>query len=97
MGATESWLIETPGVDLTGASMPGLRRHIVYRSSETGTMVAVLLDDRADLDPPVSLDATPARLGLISDLGILALVPEASPEVVCRVDVTGRLPLAGPG
>jgi len=77
------------GADASGASMPSLRRWVVYRSAATSRMEAMSVLDGA---ATVTLADRPAERGMISDRGILAYVPAEPYGQVCLVDVSAKLP-----
>ena len=89
VGAEETQELEPPGADASGASMPALRRWLVYRSASTSRMEAVPVDDP---DAVVTLVDRAARRGMISDGGMLAYVPVEPANQVCLVDVAAELP-----
>ena len=81
--------LEPPGADASGASMPSLRRSVVYRSAATSRMEAV---DLSDPSVTITLTEQPALRGMVSDRGMLAFVPAAPANHVCLVDVASKLP-----
>jgi hypothetical protein len=81
--------LEPEGADASGASMPALRRWVVYHSVATSRMTAVKV---ADPGTTVVLRDRAAQRGMVSDRGILAYVPEDPYGVVCLVDVASSLP-----
>lgn len=81
--------LEPAGADASGASMPASRRWIVYRSSTTSHMEAVTV---ADPGSAVTLRDRGAKLGMVSDRGILAFVPDEPDGQVCLTDVAALLP-----
>ena len=87
-GASEHQL-EPAGADASGASMPALRRWVVYHSATTSRMEAVLVSDPGTT---LALRDREAQRGMVSDRGILAFVPADPYGVVCLVDVAAHLP-----
>ena len=88
VGSTASRHIEPPGTDLSGGSMPSLRRQVVYRSSETGRMLVVRVDAP---DRPVELTDVATAFGRVSDRGVLAYVPVEPEGRLCLSDVSAVL------
>jgi hypothetical protein len=89
VGATATTHLEPAGADASGASMPALRRWVVYRSAATSRMEAVKV---ADAGVSVVLSERPALRGMVSDRGILAFVPVEPHGQLCLVDVAAKLP-----
>jgi hypothetical protein len=73
--------------DATGASMPSLRRWVVYHAPATSRMLAMRV---ADPSQTVVLVDGAAR-GSISDAGILAFVPVEPDGRLCLLDVSTKL------
>ncbi len=88
-GSTATTFIEPAGADVTGASMPSLRRHVVFRTVPDRRIHAL---DLARPEAIVALDDRPAGIGAISDGGILALAVEEPAGTLCLVDVAAKLP-----
>jgi hypothetical protein len=88
-GAEAEQQLEPAGADTSGASMPSLRRWVVYRSAATSRMEAVRV---IDPDITVTLSDRPALRGMVSDRGILAYVPTEPFGQVCLLDVAASLP-----
>jgi hypothetical protein len=93
-GAGMEHRLEPPGADASGASMPSLRRWVVYHSTATSRMEAIRV---ADPTTAIVLHDAPAVRGMVSDRGILAYVPAppagaGAPHEVCLVDVSAKLP-----
>jgi hypothetical protein len=82
--------LEPPGADTSGASMPSLRRFVVYRSSISGRMEAVRMSDPHA--PPVVLSERAATRGMISDRGLLAVAAADAVGRLCLIDAAGLLP-----
>ena len=83
--------IEPPGADASGASMPSLRRQVVYRSATSGRMEAVSIDEPS---APVVLSSRAALKGAVSDAGVLAYADAEQPGMLCIEDVAAKLGLA---
>ena len=81
--------LEPVGADASGASMPALRRWVVYRSTTTSRMEAVRV---AEPGTSVVLSDRAANRGMVSDRGVLAFVPVEPQGQLCLVDVAARLP-----
>jgi hypothetical protein len=82
--------LEPPGADTSGASMPALRRSVVYRSAITGRMQAVNVGEPGV--PPTVLSERAATRGAVSDHGLLALAAAERPGRLCLIDVAALLP-----
>ncbi len=81
--------LEPAGADTTGASMPALRRWVVYHAAATSRMEAIRVTDPGTI---VTLTDRPAQRGMVSDRGILAYVPTEPAGQVCLLDVASKLP-----
>ncbi len=81
--------LEPAGADASGASMPSLRRWVVYHSTATSRMAAVRV---AEPGTTVVLHEAAAQRGMVSDRGVLAYVPAEPHGMLCLVDVSTKLP-----
>ena len=81
--------LEPPGADSSEASMPALRRWVVYHSAATSRMQAVKVSDARET---IVLRDRAATRGSVSDGGILAFVPVEPYGQVCLADVASSLP-----
>ena len=89
VGASTTHHLEPEAADATGASMPSLRRWVVYRSASTSLMTAVRVADPSRVVP---LSARPSARGMVSDRGVLAFVPVEPYGQLCLLDVAALLP-----
>ena len=80
--------LQPPGADTTGASMPMLRRKVVFHSTISGRMEIIAADGSGE---PIQLSSQAAIRGMISDRGILALAAADAPGSLCLVDVAALL------